>query len=519
MPRYSVEKLIRAIEEHTMDGDASPKEIHTAADSQTSHSPQVDTVYLRHQLLPTLGQNISVNRVPLGARFSLLKKIYLKLFSPFLNRQEAYNAQNLKALEELSNCVDKLTAMLQEQGQRTIATQNFLNHVNHQVVRMSEEHEAVFEHFFTQVQDWEERALVKEAQLAERFQQTNEFTQRVADALQDSIRHFENRMTEFRSNLNQHEQSMGTVEAAQAALQQMEEQLTKLGWVANVYAQMEQRIGAGESKIRELETKCQQQLALRAELSEMISKFQSASLPASVSPQLTSVHQDSDWLQGLRDLDYHQFQLRFRGTPEILQQSQRVYVELLKSQLADVSKPNVLDLGCGDGAFLSLLQSEGWSAQGVDSNSVMSREATERGIPVQHGDMFEFLQHTEPKSYDAVCAFQVIEHLKPRELRRLLELALPVLKPGGLLLLETINPNTLRATKWYYLDPTHERLVAPEMLGWLCEAVGFQVVEWKGMHPVEEVLRLQNPQGDSNINKLNEMLFGDQDYYFLARKV
>jgi 2-polyprenyl-3-methyl-5-hydroxy-6-metoxy-1,4-benzoquinol methylase len=517
MPRYSVEKLIRAIEEHAMDGNASTSLNHPSPEHSIPGAPQVDTVYLRHQLLPSLGQNISVNRVPQRARFSLLKKIYLKLFSPFLNRQEAYNAQNLKALEELSNCIDKLAAVVQEQGQRTASVHSFLNYVNHQVVRMSEEHEAAFEHFFTQLQEWEDRALNQEEQVLERTQQADEVTQRLADALQDAIRHFESGMLEIRSTLQQH--SMGDMEATQAALRRMDEQLTNLSWVSNVYAQMEQRIGAGESKIRELESKCQQQLALRAELSEMISRFQSASPPASVSPITSAPQLDSDWLKGLHDLDYHQFQLRFRGTPEILQQSQRVYLELLKTHLAEVSNPSVLDLGCGDGAFLSLLQAEDCNAQGVDSNSVMAREANQRGIPVHHGDMFEFLQKAEPNTYDAVCAFQVIEHLKPQELRRLLELALPVLKQRGILLLETINPNTLRATKWYYLDPTHERLVAPEMLGWLCEAVGFQVVEWKGMHPVEEPLRLENPQGDTNINKLNVMLFGDQDYYFLARKV
>src|SRR5690606_17438707 len=94
------------------------------------------------------------------------------------------------------------------------------------------------------------------------------------------------------------------------------------------------------------------------------------------------------------------------------------------------------------------------------------------------------------------------------------------LAPGGVIIMETINPHTIMALRWYFLDLTHERLVFPEMLSLLVETVGLRVVEWKGINPVSEEQRLQlKGAADGNIAQLNDLLYGDQDYYLIAQKV
>ncbi|MDF2462277.1 MAG: hypothetical protein K0Q43_512 [Ramlibacter sp.] len=171
---------------------------------------------------------------------------------------------------------------------------------------------------------------------------------------------------------------------------------------------------------------------------------------------------------------YRAFEDRHRGTRESIQERQRVYLAFLRP-LAQLLPGAVLaDLGCGRGEWLELVRSEGWAAQGVDMDEGMLRACRELGLDVRQGDALAYLQGLPDASVAVVSAFHVAEHLPFDVLQALTAQALRVLQPGGLLVLETPNPeNLVVGSSGFYMDPTHNRPLPPLLLSFLPEFVGF----------------------------------------------
>jgi hypothetical protein len=123
---------------------------------------------------------------------------------------------------------------------------------------------------------------------------------------------------------------------------------------------------------------------------------------------------------------------------------------------------------------------------------------------------------------------QVVEHLPPQRLVELVALAADKLAPGGLFVAETINPASLYVySHALYLDPTHTTPIHPLYLSFLCQEAGFTAVDvqHRSMPPVDE--QLPNVTGadaelvdgvNRTITRLNDLLFGPQDYVVLATK-
>lgn len=167
------------------------------------------------------------------------------------------------------------------------------------------------------------------------------------------------------------------------------------------------------------------------------------------------------------DQAYHAFEERFRGTRERIIELQRPYVELLRG------REPVLDCGCGRGELLELLHEAGIAASGVDLDEGMLGEARRMGLAVTVGDAVQALARTKPGTLGAVTAMQVIEHLPERALRDFLDVARSALRVGGRLIVETVNPHSVVALKAFWLDPTHQHPLFPEVVLELCREAGF----------------------------------------------
>jgi O-antigen chain-terminating methyltransferase len=207
---------------------------------------------------------------------------------------------------------------------------------------------------------------------------------------------------------------------------------------------------------------------------------------------------------------YALFEERFRGSPSEIVRGQRFYLDLMR----DLPGP-VLDVGCGRGEFLQLLASEGIAASGVESNPVSVEAARRRGLSVEEADALVLLGGRPAGALGAIVALQVVEHWAPEGIFRFLQLSRRALAPGGVLVAETINVDSLSALKAFYLDPTHVRPVVPDALRFLAEAAGFTGSRIEYRSPLPAADRLA--ETDENARMLNTLLFAPQDYALIAR--
>jgi SAM-dependent methyltransferase len=217
--------------------------------------------------------------------------------------------------------------------------------------------------------------------------------------------------------------------------------------------------------------------------------------------------------QGRHEGFYRALEDRFRGSRELIRARLCVYLPFIEPLKAIDDRPAAVDLGCGRGEWLELLTENGFDVQGVDLDEGMLAAGYENDLRVTKEDAIAFLEKLPNGSQSIVSGFHIAEHLPFPQLQRLVEEALRVLKPAGLLILETPNPENIRVSSLtFYLDPTHRHPLPPALLSFLLEYYGFERVK---------VIRLQENRGllESAAACLNDVLGGASlDYAVIAQK-
>jgi SAM-dependent methyltransferase len=202
----------------------------------------------------------------------------------------------------------------------------------------------------------------------------------------------------------------------------------------------------------------------------------------------------------------------FRGTREELIERYRDLAELFKDNAP------VLDIGCGRGEFLQLLQELGVEARGVELDPDLAEECRRRGLDAVAGDGLEALKAVPDRSLGGIVLSQVVEHLTQQQVVDLAVVARDKLRPGGLLMADTPNPQSLYIyARSFYLDPTHRQPVHPAYLTFVFQEAGFGVrIEWRSPPTDDEVVEAQGDSHDANVARLNNLLFAPQEYALLA---
>jgi SAM-dependent methyltransferase len=229
----------------------------------------------------------------------------------------------------------------------------------------------------------------------------------------------------------------------------------------------------------------QAQLAILQRATQMLTRSL-GSPPSAPGAQSSSSPQPSSQSPFTRDYQYVAFEDRFRGSDDEIREKLRTYVPLF------VGATDVLDIGCGRGEFLGLLKASGIAARGVDTNREMVAAARERGLDVAEFDALGYLESLENASLGGLMASQVVEHLAPSYLVRLLGTAFQKLRPGAPIVVETINPACwLAFFSSYIRDFTHAQPIHPETLQYLLQANGFGRVTLQYSQPVPEHMKMQ----------------------------
>jgi O-antigen chain-terminating methyltransferase len=210
---------------------------------------------------------------------------------------------------------------------------------------------------------------------------------------------------------------------------------------------------------------------------------------------------------------YRAFEDQHRGSRELISSRLQVYLPFVEPLRESYGECATVDVGCGRGEWLELLQQHGFKAFGVDLDEGMLAACAERGLPSANREATAYLKSLADASQCVVSGFHIAEHLSFRDLGVVVEEALRVLKPGGLLILETPNPeNIVVGTTNFYLDPTHQRPLPPLLLEFLAEYHGFARVK---------TLRLQEaPELATKVNVgLRDVMEGaSPDYAIVAQK-
>jgi len=139
----------------------------------------------------------------------------------------------------------------------------------------------------------------------------------------------------------------------------------------------------------------------------------------------------------------------------------------------------VVDLACGDGDFVAMLQEQEVQAVGVDSDPVCCAAVRERGLEIVCQDVFDFLRAAPEASFDGVFSAHLVEHLPYDQVLEMVRLSWRVLKPGGVIVLVTPNVRGLYThLESFYLHFGHVSFYHPELLCFFLAQAGFTDWEW-----------------------------------------
>ncbi|NII56419.1 methyltransferase domain-containing protein [Luteibacter sp. SG786] len=248
-----------------------------------------------------------------------------------------------------------------------------------------------------------------------------------------------------------------------------------------------------------------------------------ASVQASSSAKAESVGGGSASAESIFDAEYVSFEKAFRGSRDDIKERAAEYLSTFAEAAIEPGSGRILDLGCGRGEWLELLSEKGFTVTGVDMNTSMLDECRELGLDVVEGDAVAYLASLEDASVSAITSMHLVEHLPHDVMIRLIDEAHRVLKPGGILVLETPNPENITVGScWFYMDPTHRNPIPPALLGWTLSNRGFDAVELKRLDKNRATSGIvpwsDDVPGAEGFNRLLAYFNAAPDYAAIGRK-
>jgi len=214
---------------------------------------------------------------------------------------------------------------------------------------------------------------------------------------------------------------------------------------------------------------------------------------------------------------YVKFEDRFRGTRDEIKKRLEVYIPIIKNAEVGTEEYPVLDIACGRGEWLELLGEKGLIGKGVDLNRLAIDQCKKFNLNVIEDDTFDYLKRLPESLYGAITAFHFIEHLSFVELIKFIDESVRILKPKGMIIFETPNPeNVLVGANTFYMDPTHRNPLPYPLIKFLLEDRGIVNTEVLMLNPYEKELQLEE---SSQLElRFNDYFYGPRDYAIVGFK-
>jgi O-antigen chain-terminating methyltransferase len=278
---------------------------------------------------------------------------------------------------------------------------------------------------------------------------------------------------------------------------------------------LSKRATSGIERVLEKQQQLRSEVVLQSQrLTRLLEEAQKR-LPAPLDQdQLQTIAQEE---AHLLDAFYAYFDEQFRGSREEIKERLKVYLPFIKNSDVGTEAMPILDVGCGRGEWLELLRDHGLFAAGVDSNRTLVAQSRELGLEIVEDDLMNYLRRVPDENLGGVTGFHIVEHLPLETLVKFLDETVRVLKPGGMIIFETPNPqNVLVGSCNFYFDPTHRNPLPSEVMKFLIESRGFVRVGILPLNPSNEI----PVAGDSElVNRFNRYFYGPMDYGIVGWKV
>ena len=435
--------------------------------------PLSDLSPLLHARDAALGKVAAIGAVnprrggPVNALVQAWKRLLARVLDWHVREQVEFN-------RKMVACVDAVMEALNENNRALVELGNRLAAVHAMAQPMAEEMRDIRDHWTEWRGEWERKLERNEIQALRNVADLHGAFQHRVDMVDATWRE---------SLVAQHN-------AFQAELQMGANEIQKRLWadIERFRAEYERTIHAELRTVR-------QRAQIRRE--------------AMLSDSLLTATPDATPVPAL-SFDYGKFAEKFRGPEEYVKSGQRIY-------LADFSgRENVLDIGCGRGEFLETMRDAGVPARGIDLSEESVAMCRAKGLNAEVADLFVYLNDLPEASLDGIFCSQVVEHLAPERLPEMIKLCAARLSRGGVIAIETPNPECLAIfATHFYLDPTHTRPVPAALLAFYMEEFGMGRLETRKLTPAVESMPslAELPAG------FRETFFGALDYAILGKKL
>ena len=143
--------------------------------------------------------------------------------------------------------------------------------------------------------------------------------------------------------------------------------------------------------------------------------------------------------------------------------------------LQELKPQTLLEIGCGNGAFLDRIQHMIPMVMGSEYNTAAAEECQQRGLNVRTEDI-----STINIPIDVVCHFEVLEHVF--DTKKLMHDTLWLLNPGGKLIIGTPDPDgilSVNGTGILHLPPHHQFDFSKQTFEWLAEKYNLNLVDYR----------------------------------------